>query len=953
MAQTKIPAGLLDKSAHVDFANNEKLRFGASAELEIYHDGTSSIIKESDGSGNLKIMGSNIEILNTAGQDMIAANSGSFVRLYHANSLKFATTSSGASVTGDLAVSGNLTISGTTTELDTTNLNVTDKNITLNYHASNDTSSNANGAGITIQDAVNGSTDATISWDASNDEFDFSHPVAIVNTVGGDTVLNLTGTYGAGNNVALLGFARSGGAVAGDIRYTDATTDMEIGTSTAHAFSLKTAGNKRIRIDSSGRVGINQAPLGNNFSLQVTGLGGGGGDARAVYLKGSGAHTNIGGTGPTLVLQNTNSTTNNIVKLSFESASSGETVSINAINTNHTSHYGDMAFNTRGSGGYSEKMRIEANGNVGIGTNAPSGILSIPAADTTTKPQIRFMTTGATNLADAALSTTDDSGGTNLLIGSNQYYSSASIARFDTSRSGSAIDFGYTGRIKFFTGSGNAAPTERMQINALGSVGVGVTPNSGWSSNQTNGRVPIQVGFGSISGRLNDLQSEFTNNAYASGTGNDPQWAGITRWGKSQIEHDSAGQIIFKTSPVVSDSAHNSNPNITWNERLIIANNGNVGIGTSSPDKLFEIEHVGQINKDTIEGLIRLTGHSNTENGANVASAGVGIEFYNSWSNGTPYSTGRISARAEQSYNGGLHFDVTDNTGPGQNNFTTAMSINGQGHVGIGNTECSNKLHVEENGTGQVTSIRVANENTAVGDGSQILFTSGTSTVGAAIGSYGTALNEASLIFKAGGDTEKMRIDSSGEVEVKAGRMSARIQNMFHIGADKHEIVKYAKRATYADGGSSNYAGYVYGQETYAPDVYIPYSPHQVYRLSASIHQLTNATGGTDSRHYIGLICYDENFNLLQVDQIGTYQYLLASNQQVFAGNSLEVDLTIKGWNASGANAGRKCDEGTVYIRPLALFNYSRAGGTCVLTGFNIQPAGTVAVNDSNAGTAY
>ena len=136
-------------------------------------------------------------------------------------------------------------------------------------------------------------------------------------------------------------------------------------------------GTTRLLIDSGGRVGINQTPLGNNFALQVTGLGGAIGDARAVYLKGSGAHTTIGGTGPTLVLQNTNSTANNIVKLSFESASAGETISINAINTNHSSHYGDMAFNTRGSSGYSEKMRIMANGNVGIGVQNPNKKLEV------------------------------------------------------------------------------------------------------------------------------------------------------------------------------------------------------------------------------------------------------------------------------------------------------------------------------------------------------------------------------------------------------------------------------------------------------------------------------------------------------------------------------------------------------------------------------------------------
>ena len=55
----------------------------------------------------------------------------------------------------------------------TTNLQVEDKNIVLNY-GSGDTSSSAGGAGITIQDAVSASTDATILWDSTSNEFDLS-----------------------------------------------------------------------------------------------------------------------------------------------------------------------------------------------------------------------------------------------------------------------------------------------------------------------------------------------------------------------------------------------------------------------------------------------------------------------------------------------------------------------------------------------------------------------------------------------------------------------------------------------------------------------------------------------------------------------------------------------------------------------------------------------------------
>jgi len=75
-----------------------------------------------------------------------------------------------------VTIPGNLTVEGTTTTLNTATLDVEDKNITLNY-GSGDTSSTADGAGITIQDAVDASTDASLTWRASDDKFIFSHPL--------------------------------------------------------------------------------------------------------------------------------------------------------------------------------------------------------------------------------------------------------------------------------------------------------------------------------------------------------------------------------------------------------------------------------------------------------------------------------------------------------------------------------------------------------------------------------------------------------------------------------------------------------------------------------------------------------------------------------------------------------------------------------------------------------
>ena len=104
----------------------------------------------------------------------------------------FTGTAQGASLT----LTGDLTVQGDTTTLNTATLQVEDNNIVLNYHASNDTSSTADGSGITIQDAVNSTTDATILWDATNDEFDFSHTITAPNFTGnltGNVTGNVTG----------------------------------------------------------------------------------------------------------------------------------------------------------------------------------------------------------------------------------------------------------------------------------------------------------------------------------------------------------------------------------------------------------------------------------------------------------------------------------------------------------------------------------------------------------------------------------------------------------------------------------------------------------------------------------------------------------------------------------------------------------------------------------------
>jgi hypothetical protein len=107
-------------------------------------------------------------------------------------SLALASTIAGdKTFSNNVIIGGNLDVQGTTTTIDTTNLDVKDKNITLNY-GTGDTSANANGAGFTIQDAVSAGNDASLTWTTANDTFNLSHPLSIT----GALTLNNTAISG-------------------------------------------------------------------------------------------------------------------------------------------------------------------------------------------------------------------------------------------------------------------------------------------------------------------------------------------------------------------------------------------------------------------------------------------------------------------------------------------------------------------------------------------------------------------------------------------------------------------------------------------------------------------------------------------------------------------------------------------------------------------------------------
>ena len=82
-------------------SSDDRIKLGASGDLEIYHSGSHSHITDA-GTGGLKIRGSQIIIDDTAGDVMIQADENGSVDLYHNGSKKIETTAAGVTVTGSV-----------------------------------------------------------------------------------------------------------------------------------------------------------------------------------------------------------------------------------------------------------------------------------------------------------------------------------------------------------------------------------------------------------------------------------------------------------------------------------------------------------------------------------------------------------------------------------------------------------------------------------------------------------------------------------------------------------------------------------------------------------------------------------------------------------------------------------------------------------------------------------
>ena len=88
---------------HIELGDNKHVQWGDSGgDLQIYHDGSDSYIKEY-GTGALKILTNGLRVRNAADdEDMITANQNGAVNLYHDNTNVLQTMTGGVNITGEL-----------------------------------------------------------------------------------------------------------------------------------------------------------------------------------------------------------------------------------------------------------------------------------------------------------------------------------------------------------------------------------------------------------------------------------------------------------------------------------------------------------------------------------------------------------------------------------------------------------------------------------------------------------------------------------------------------------------------------------------------------------------------------------------------------------------------------------------------------------------------------------
>jgi len=317
-----------------------------------------------------------------------------------------------------------------------------------------------------------------------------------------------------------------------------------IATQSAHPLALQTSGQERMRIDSSGNVGINNTVASTIDAVNTSG--------NLVVGSGSGSE------GISVYSGNTN-----LGSLCFADGTSGTSTYTGYITYNHSSNH--MEF---GTGGGTERMRIDSSGNVGIG--------GTPVAGAKLQSQGALFVNGviSTSPSSPTLAIDYASGG-------------ARFISYDHSTNDPRI---------YFITSSSTSTNERMRIDSSGRVGIGTNSPSAlldvaYGDYQNSGALRIGADIGTNTSRTNSTRKigaltvphyttaeddivVFLQDSFDAGT------ATLSIGGGSGF-FNSPSHINFFTS---TDGTTNGS------ERMRIDSSGNVGIGMTSPGSKLHLK---------------------------------------------------------------------------------------------------------------------------------------------------------------------------------------------------------------------------------------------------------------------------------------------------------------------------------------------------------------------------
>jgi trimeric autotransporter adhesin len=487
-----------------------------------------------------------------------------------------------------------------------------------------------------------------------------------------------------------------------------------------------------MRINSSGNVGIGtSSPLAK---LQIT-------------QSSSGSIVNA------LVLQNPNALVAGTgTKLYFSCVSDNLRGSYieSAATTNLNDTY--LAFATNPAGfNATERMRITSSGNVGIGELNPEGLLHL---------------TGDTNANGAELylqvnnnNTTDNLGAIN--FGNNV---DSTLSKILSGTSGASNSSYLT-----FSTSSSGSQSEAMRITSSGDVGIGtslpvakfhVTPtyNAGYtgsfsgvsSYNPTSSEILVGTFLGSAASAGDYTGIRFQINGNTSGIAS----ASIIA-SREAAEGNGSTALSFLTRAGTGDTT----------ERMRIDSTGNVGIGTSSPISKLSIDKTVVAAYPT---------YSNP-------SAGIDQSFFNATINSADNYNGMLDIGAvvgnTDASNGGSSIRFLTQPKASPYAAIERMRIDSTGNVLVGKTSADynnvTRGNVEISGS---SSAILALEAGSVND---YIYNSGSNFEILAGSGQG-------ILFQTNGSSERMRIDSSGNVLVgtTTNANNARVKIAFtHPGA--------------------------------------------------------------------------------------------------------------------------------------------------------------------------